>query len=191
MPPKKRVAPGAKKAAPATAAAAAAAKKKKQAKAARTPTPNYNRSPIYRNAKAAEWLARKKLGDAKLPLSDFLEHSAELAKKLIGKKLVLNGKAGYINEVEAYRGAADNDTAAHGIRKTPRTEIVWGEPARIYIFTIYGLHSCLNISAERDGTPGCVLIRGVRSATDGELIDGPGRVATFFGVTTALRRGVG
>jgi DNA-3-methyladenine glycosylase len=42
------------------------------------------------------------------------------------------------------------------------------------------MHECLNLIAEPDGVPGCVLIRSV------EGVSGPGRLTRHFGITRAL-----
>jgi len=53
-----------------------------------------------------------------------------------------------------------------------------GEPGHAYVFLNYGVHHCLNVVAEKVGTPGCVLIRHVEG-----LGDGPGKVTRATGIT--------
>ncbi|HET8647425.1 MAG TPA: DNA-3-methyladenine glycosylase, partial [Vicinamibacteria bacterium] len=84
------------------------------------------------------------------------------ARFLLGQVLVRRiGRrvlAARIVETEAYLGA--DDPAAHAYRgRTPRTEPLFGPPGTIYVYLIYGLHHCLNLSVQRAGQPGCVLIR--------------------------------
>ena len=68
--------------------------------------------------------------------------------------------AGRIVEVEAYLGA--NDLAAHAAAgRTARNQVLWGPPGHAYVYFIYGVHYCLNISCLPDGQAGCVLIRAL------------------------------
>lgn len=113
----------------------------------------------------------------------------EVAKNLLGKILVrrFQGKiiAGVIAETEAYVGPFDK--ASHASRgKTARTEVMFGEAGKIYVYLIYGMHHCLNIVTEKANYPAAVLIRKVRV---GDLeISGPGRVAKFFKINRALNK---
>jgi DNA-3-methyladenine glycosylase len=83
-----------------------------------------------------------------------------------------------IVEVEAYLGL--HDKAAHASKGiTPRTRVIFGPPGRAYVYLIYGIHHCLNIVAQPDGTPGCVLIRAVHG------ISGPGRLTRALQISLA------
>lgn len=104
----------------------------------------------------------------------------EVARALLGKVLVHGGRAGAIVEVEAYLGLADK--AAHASRGiTPRTRVIFGEPGHAYVYLIYGMYECLNVVAEPEGVPGCVLIRGVEGHGDG-----PGKLTRSMGITRDL-----
>ncbi|MBV9760148.1 MAG: DNA-3-methyladenine glycosylase [Acidobacteriaceae bacterium] len=95
-----------------------------------------------------------------LSLEAFARPAVELARGLLGCILVHKTTAGMIVETEAYLG--ENDLAAHSARgRTSRTQVIFGPPGRAYVYFIYGMHECLNVVADSDGIPGCVLIRAL------------------------------
>src|SRR6516165_9933542 len=100
----------------------------------------------------------------------FYEQSAEqVARDLLGKVLVHGPTAGIIVETEAYLGG--EDLAAHSARGlTERTRVIFGPPGHAYVYFIYGMYECLNIVAEPDGTPGCVLIRALEPVAGIEIM---------------------
>lgn len=130
-----------------------------------------------------------------------------VARELLGKLIVRReGRkqlAGRIVEVEAYLGAGD--LAAHAAAgHTARNAVLWGPPGHAYVYFIYGVHYCLNISCLPAGEAGCVLIRslepvsGIRdmakareladldltSARDlRKLASGPGKLCEALGIT--------
>lgn len=99
----------------------------------------------------------------------FFEDAPEkVAPRLLGKLLVSveSGKvlAGRIVEVEAYLGPHNDppDPAAHSHRgPTPRNVVLFGPAGHAYVYSIYGLYYCMNISCEREGLAGCVLLRAL------------------------------
>ncbi len=110
----------------------------------------------------------------------------QVAPELLGKKLWIRHPDGRVNgyfitETEAYRG--EEDKACHAAKGfTKRTEIMYGEPGRVYVYLIYGMHWMLNFVTGGAGIPQAVLIRGLH------VCNGPGRVArhlaidrTFYG----------
>jgi DNA-3-methyladenine glycosylase len=107
----------------------------------------------------------------------------EVARDLLGKVLRHGGAAGRIVETEAYLGAGD--AAAHSAAGvTPRTRVLFGPPGHAYVYLSYGVHNCLNIVAEPEGTAGCVLIRALEPLEGVELpAIGPGRLTRALGIT--------
>src|SRR5690349_21679484 len=95
-----------------------------------------------------------------LPRKFYARSAIEVAKGLLGKVLVHGETAGRIVETEAYIGA--DDLACHSAAGiTNRTRVIFGPPGHAYVYLIYGVYQCLNIVAEPEGRPGCVLIRAI------------------------------
>jgi len=86
--------------------------------------------------------------------------SRELLGKLIVRREGRGQLAGRIVEVEAYLGAGD--LAAHAAAgHTARNAVLFGPPGRAYVYFIYGVHYCLNISCLPEGDAGCILVRAL------------------------------
>jgi DNA-3-methyladenine glycosylase len=107
----------------------------------------------------------------------------EAARLILGQILVRRWRGlswpARIVEVEAYEG--ERDPAAHAYRgRTARTEPLWGPPGTLYVYFIYGMHYCLNVAVEREGVPGCLLIRAAEPLPESGLpplsCRGPGRL---------------
>src|ERR1019366_733912 len=95
--------------------------------------------------------------------------TVEVARDLLGKILVHGPVAGMIVETEAYLGG--DDLAAHSARGlTARTRVIFGPPGHAYVYFIYGMYECLNLVAEPDGKPGCVLIRALQPVAGLDLM---------------------
>lgn len=96
-----------------------------------------------------------------------------VARDLLGTRLVRNDAgmrlAGYITETEAYDG--ESDLACHArAGRTHRTEVMYGEPGRAYIYFIYGVHWMLNCVTGEEGWPAAVLIRAIQPVEGEEEI---------------------
>jgi DNA-3-methyladenine glycosylase len=99
-----------------------------------------------------------------LPRSFYFGDSREVARNLLGQILVRESSegrtAGVIVETEAYLGKLDD--AAHSYKgRTHRVRALFGEKGAAYIYLIYGMYYCLNVSSGPAGEPECVLIRAL------------------------------
>ncbi|MFZ0630423.1 MAG: DNA-3-methyladenine glycosylase [Acidobacteriaceae bacterium] len=133
----------------------------------------------------------------------------QVARALLGKVLVRRCEgewlSGRIVETEAYFGL--DDEAAHAFAgKTRRNAVLFGPPGFAYVYFIYGMHYCLNISCEPEGEAGCVLLRALEplegfatmarlrgvepDANPRLLASGPGRLCQALGITRDMHNGV-
>jgi DNA-3-methyladenine glycosylase len=139
-----------------------------------------------------------------LPRSFFLPPPDIVAPRLLGKLLVRRLPhqllAGRIVETEAYFGAGDPAAHSHA-GKTPRNAVLFGPPGHAYVYFIYGMHQCLNVSCEPEGQAGCVLIRAIEpleglpgmaanrglqpNASPRQFASGPGRLCQALAITRA------
>jgi DNA-3-methyladenine glycosylase len=125
---------------------------------------------------------------------EFFARSVHIvAHELIGCRLFFEGCGGTIVETESYER---DDPACHAyVGLTKRTEVLFGQPGRAYVYLSYGIHSLLNAVAEPAGEAAAVLIRalepsadlegmrrrrGVRSDID--LCSGPGKLTQALGI---------
>jgi DNA-3-methyladenine glycosylase len=116
----------------------------------------------------------------KLKRDYYIRDVLEVAPDLPGKNLVVclpDKSFGRfkITDVEAYRGSEDK--ACHACKgRTSRTEIMFHEGGKLYIYLIYGMYWMLNIVTGDTNMPQAVLIRGV------DNYSGPGRLTKFLGI---------
>ncbi|XP_041603233.1 DNA-3-methyladenine glycosylase isoform X1 [Vulpes lagopus] len=66
---------------------------------------------------------------------------------------------GRIVETEAYLGPEDEAAHSRGGRQTPRNRGMFMKPGTLYVYIIYGMYFCLNVSSQGDGA--CVLLRAL------------------------------
>jgi DNA-3-methyladenine glycosylase len=96
----------------------------------------------------------------------YARDTIQVAQELLGKRLIhqLPGGtrlAGRIVETEAYLGVEDPAAHVFGGRRTERTEAMYAEPGTSYVYFIYGVHFCLNVSTVARDVPEAVLIRAL------------------------------
>lgn len=129
----------------------------------------------------------------------------DVSKRLLGKVLCSQigsvFTAGVITETEAYCGRNDKACHANNGKRTPRTEVMFGEPGRAYIYLCYGIHHLFNVVTNQKGLADAVLIRGIkpiegidvmksrrRMKSLGNLTNGPGKLTQALGITTDFNK---
>ena len=121
-----------------------------------------------------------------------------VARDLLGRILFSRSPegvlAGRIVETEAYTGEAD--PASHAFRgRTARNAVMFGTPGHAYVYFSYGVHYCLNVTADAPGVAGAVLLRALEPLAGMEimrrhgdhgpevrLLSGPGKIGRGFGL---------
>lgn len=139
----------------------------------------------------------------KLPLSYYLQEDVvSLSKDLLGKFLFTNIHdegitGGMIVETEAYAGAIDKASHAHGNRMTNRTKVMYEEGGVAYVYFIYGMYNLFNIITNSHGIAHAILIRAIEpaegidimlrrrkmDALKRNLTAGPGTLTQALGIT--------
>ena len=117
----------------------------------------------------------------------------EVAPDLLGCVLRHGDTAGVIVETEAYH---ESEPACHAfVGLTARTRVLFGPPARAYVYRSYGIHALVNAVCGPEGEGAAVLIRaleplegveamrsrrGVERLVD--LCSGPGKLTQALGI---------
>jgi len=126
----------------------------------------------------------------KLPRSFYDRDTIVVAHELLGTHLVhvVAGveRVGRIVEVEAYLGP--HDLAAHSARGlTKRTRVMFGPPGHAYVYLIYGMHWCVNVVTQAEGTASAVLLRAVEPVKNIEgRTQGPALLTRAMGIDGRL-----
>ena len=147
---------------------------------------------------------------SRLTSSQYSAPCSELARFLLGKVLcrrcaeageVIRGR---IVEVESYPGHSDG--ASHSfLKRTERNKAMFMAPGTVYVYSIYGMYHCFNISSGGEGA--AVLIRALEPLTglhtmrlnretkrkngakikkDKDLCSGPSKLCQAFDITKDL-----
>ena len=128
----------------------------------------------------------------------------EVARDLLGKKLVVPNKsgqrvAGIIVETEAYRGPEDRASHAYGGRRTNRTETMYALGGIAYVYFVYGMYNQFNVVTNVENRPHAVLVRALEPVegldvikrrrarrSEYEWTSGPGRLCIALGIDRKL-----
>jgi DNA-3-methyladenine glycosylase len=146
-------------------------------------------------------VSTRNLTTPRLPRAFFARDPVALARDLLGRILFYRTPqgllAGRIVETEAYTG--DSDPASHAYRgRTTRNAVMFGKAGFAYVYFTYGMHYCLNVTAEKPGIAGAVLLRALEPLAgvdlmrargdrgpEARLLGGPGKIGRAFGLTLA------
>jgi DNA-3-methyladenine glycosylase len=129
-----------------------------------------------------------------------------VSKELLGKILVHESSEGAtkgrIVETEAYMGPEDQAAHSSGGRRTARNEVMYGQKGHAYVYFIYGMYFCFNITAgNMPSKPEAVLIRAIEpvegedlmkkrrgSKQEKNLTNGPGRLCMAMDISKAQNK---
>ena len=98
-----------------------------------------------------------------------------VSKGLLGKILVHESRegitTGLIVETEAYLGPEDRAAHSSGGRRTARNEVMFGQKGHAYVYFIYGLYHCFNVTAgEVPEKPEAVLVRALEPVVGEDIM---------------------
>ena len=131
----------------------------------------------------------------------YIKDGVTLAKDLLGKILVkeIDGVLykGRIVETEAYMGVIDKACHSYNNRRTKKTEAMYREGGYSYIYLIYGMYNCFNVTASIKDNPEAVLIRALEPLDNKDIMlkirkvknekyiaNGPGKLTKALGITS-------
>lgn len=176
------------------------------------------------------FFARDTHGRAVLSRAFFARDADQVARDLLGRVLAHETPEGRlaarIVETEAYFGPAgrnphlaarrdgdralfrrllrEGDPAAHSfIGVTPRNQVMYGPPGFAYVYAIYGMHECMNVTTgpldppepqavllragePLEGIESMALRRGRPDLKPTQVASGPAKLAKAMGITRAL-----
>lgn len=138
---------------------------------------------------------------AMVPGNDFREALCnqpvdEAAILILGCELVTAGCRVRLVEVEAYGGSYD--PGSHAYRgKTPRNQIMFGEPGYLYMYFTYGNHWMANVVVGPPGNASAILLRAAeplegvssmwtrrpKAVKETDLLSGPGKLCAALGLS--------
>jgi DNA-3-methyladenine glycosylase len=145
-------------------------------------------------------MVRERSPGRRLARSFFARPALDVAPDLLGRMVRHRSADGVVTvrltEVEAYAGAGE-DPASHAHRgPTPRSAVMFGPPAHLYVYFSYGMHWCANVVCGPKGSASAVLLRGAevveglalaqsrrpQARAVADLARGPAKLTTVLGL---------
>ncbi len=140
-----------------------------------------------------------------LPRPFYERDTTQVAKELLGKLLVYRSPegvtSGKIVETEAYYGKGDPASRASR-KRTKLNWLMWEKGGLAFVYMVHN-HWLFNVTTQREGVPGAVLIRALeplggietmarRRGTEEplNLTSGPGKLTRAMGITYAHHHGL-
>jgi len=147
----------------------------------------------------------------KLATAFFARSTLTVARELLGHRLVrklpdgqrvagrIVESEGYTADDPAFRGWGIMDPGFHLVKPEGRGFDLFRRPGTAYVYRVH-VYWMLNVVTERDGVPGCVLIRAVEpeeglalmwthrpsARREPDLTSGPGKLTLAFGIDKSL-----
>jgi DNA-3-methyladenine glycosylase len=139
----------------------------------------------------------KKLGYSFYSGKDVVKIAKDLLVKILVTQFDGIITSGRIVETEAYAGEIDRASHAFGGRRTKRTEVMFADAGKAYVYLCYGIHYLFNVVTNKKDVPHAVLIRAVeplkgidtmlertnKKKLDFTLTKGPGNVSRALGIS--------
>ncbi|XP_007238263.3 DNA-3-methyladenine glycosylase [Astyanax mexicanus] len=148
----------------------------------------------------------------RLGFTFFNQPCVDLARAFLGKVLVRTQAdgtelRGRVVETEAYLGGEDRASHSAGGKRTERNVAMFMKPGTIYVYPIYGIYLCMNVSSQGEGA--AVLLRaleplqgqnvmrklreakrreGAKTLRDRELCNGPSKLCQALDIQRRFDR---
>ncbi|MGB9859988.1 MAG: DNA-3-methyladenine glycosylase, partial [Moorellaceae bacterium] len=137
-----------------------------------------------------------------LPYEFFARDTVTVARELLGTYMAHFSPEGLtvgrVVETEAYLGP--EDPACHSARgPTERNAVMFGPAGFVYVYLIYGMYYCVNVTTDKPEIAAAVLLRALQPIAGLELMErrrgtsqvrqlcsGPGRLAQAMGIDRRL-----
>ncbi|XP_067407289.1 DNA-3-methyladenine glycosylase [Emydura macquarii macquarii] len=118
-----------------------------------------NSSPV-----SSKYFSEETRMSSRLGTDFFNQPCISLAKSFLGQILVHklpDGRElrGRIVETEAYLGGEDEASHSKGGKQTARNAAMFMKPGTLYVYQIYGIYFCMNVSSKGEGA--AVLLRSI------------------------------